>query len=75
MALRIIVRTDNAIHSVHLGTPVVTTFRTFEIDAPEVEQFLNQGGSNEDGTFLLRQIVGVEEVRRSPQVTIGASND
>lgn len=54
-----------AMHSVHLGTPVVTSFKTFEIDAPEIESFLNQGGSNEDGTFLLRQIVGVEEVNSS----------
>lgn len=60
MTLRIIVRTD---HRAHPEAPVAVSFKTFDIESPEIEAFLNAGGSNDDGTFLLRHVLGVEEIR------------
>lgn len=65
MSLRIIVRTDNMNHAAHVGAPVVTTYRTFDVDLPEVEEYLRAGGYNEDGSFLVRQVIGAEEIGRS----------
>lgn len=39
-----------------------TTWHTFLIDAPEVEQFLSGGGMNPD-SFDLRVFVGAEAIR------------
>lgn len=39
-----------------------TTWHTFMIDAPEVEEFLNGGGMNPD-SFDLRVFVGAEAIR------------
>ena len=64
MSLRIIVRTDDGQHLAHGAGPVVTTFKTFVIEAPEIEQYLNFGGHNEDGSYQVRSIVGIEEIAR-----------
>lgn len=63
MTLRIIVRTDDASDYPHTGAPAIATFKTFDIEAPEIEEYLNAGGRNEDGAFLVRSIIGVEELR------------
>ncbi|MGY3588061.1 hypothetical protein [Bradyrhizobium sp. USDA 4350] len=62
MTLRIIVRTDNAVQAAHVGGAVDTRYRTFDVDLPEIEAFLRDGGISEN-SFLIRQVVGVEIVR------------
>lgn len=59
MTLRLIIRTDGArVPGYH-----ETGFQTIDVDLPEVEALLNGGGFNEDGTFLARNLVGVEVIR------------
>lgn len=58
--IRIIVRTDDAGMAVNVGGAVVlSTFRTIDIEAPEVEAALLAGGRSED-RFCHTQVVGVE---------------
>lgn len=57
--LRIIVRTDNAGMAANCGGAVETTYRTFEMDAPELEAFLREPKSK-NWTYAQRQVVGVE---------------
>lgn len=64
MTLRLIIRTDGA----RVPGYQETGFRTIDVDLPEVEKLLSSGGFNEDGTFLARNLVGIE-VLRSPQDT------
>lgn len=59
MTLRLIIRTDGA----RVPGYQETSFQTVDVDLPEVEQLLNAGGFNEDGTFLARNLVGVEVLR------------
>ena len=62
MTLRIIIKRSQQINgSQHTDS----TWHTFLIDAPEVEQFVGGGGINPD-SFDLRQFVGAEVVR-TPQ--------
>lgn len=59
MTLRIIVkRSMQPAASNHTDT----TWHTFMIEAPEVEEFLRGGGMNPD-SFDLRQCVGAETIR------------
>lgn len=57
MTVRLIVRFDDA--PTNEG-PVITAYRTFEVDLPEVEAVLNGGGFG-DG-FSYRTLVGAEVV-------------
>ena len=56
MSIRIIVRTDDAGMASNVGGAVLTRFKTFEIQAPELEEFL---GEKLD-MYGQRQIVGTE---------------
>lgn len=58
MTIRIIVRTDDAGMACNVGGGVHSEFRTFDIEAPEIENFLGQSL----GTYAQRQIVGVENL-------------
>ena len=59
MTLRIIIkRSMQPASSQHTDS----TWHTFLIEAPEVEQFISGGGMNPD-SFDLRQFVGAEVVR------------
>lgn len=58
--IRIIIKTDRRIVS---GAPVLTSFETIEIDAPGVEERIQSGGYNEDGTFEVSQVVCVQASR------------
>lgn len=58
--LRIIVRTVDSGTAAHLGgpgTPIDTSFKTFDVDAPQVEAFLRQWAP---GHHIERCVVGVE---------------
>jgi hypothetical protein len=62
MTLRIIVRTDDAGMASNVGGSVLSEFKTFDIDAPELEAFLREyTGRSKTGTcFWHRQVIGVD---------------
>jgi hypothetical protein len=60
--IRIVLKTERRMFA---GAPVITDYEVLEVEAPEVEQRVRRGGYNEDGTFDVTQVVGVE-VPRSP---------
>lgn len=64
MTIRLLVRTDDAAMPSHVGGSVLTTFKTFDVELPEVEAFLSES----QGTYAHRQLVGVEVIPhvRSP---------
>ncbi len=55
--IRIIIKTERRVVP---GAPIVVSHEVVEIDAPEVSRRINVGGYNEDGTFNVAQVVGVE---------------
>ncbi len=57
--LRIIIKTDNAGMACNVGGSVLTSYRTIDVDLPEVEAALRSGGFNED-SYSHTQVVGVE---------------
>lgn len=61
MTLRLIVRIDDANMAAHVGGPVITSYRTFDVDLPEVEALLRGGGSGDNG-FSYRALCGAEVV-------------
>lgn len=63
MTLRIIARIDDANMAANVGGSVFTQYRTFEIEAPEVEEFLLR---TPDNGYQHRQIIGVEIVKQEP---------
>lgn len=58
--LRIIVQTDDAGMAGNVGGHVLTTHKTFMVDAPEIEEFLTRKETY--GTYGHRQVIGVEVV-------------
>lgn len=60
--IRIIVRTDDSTMAAHVNGPLHTTYRTFEVDLPEVEAALADGPN--DNGLVQRSILGVEIVDR-----------
>lgn len=57
--LRIVVRTDNAGMAANVGGAVHTEYRTFDVDLPEIEEFLREPGAKRM-TYTQRQVVGIE---------------
>ena len=57
--IRIIVQTDDASMAANVGGNVLTTCKSFEIDAPALEQFLAEQGK-ENSLYVQRQIIGWE---------------
>lgn len=55
--IRVIVRIDDASMAANVGGSVYATVKTFDIDAPELEQFLSEG---ENKTLVNCQVIGVE---------------
>jgi hypothetical protein len=56
MAIRIIAHSTDAEMAANVGGPVTTSYRTFDIDAPEVETFLRKPWRN----YEERGIIGIE---------------
>lgn len=54
--LRLIIRSDDANMASHVGGAVLTTYRTFDVDLPEVERALNTRGLSH------AQLVGCEVI-------------
>lgn len=63
--LRIIVRTDDASMAVNVGGAVHTSFRTFEIDAPELEAFLREP-TGKNWSYAGRHVIGIELAPPTP---------
>jgi hypothetical protein len=62
VTLRILVRTNRMQND---GADYAS-FKTFDVDHPEIERFLKDGGYNED-SYLFRQVIGVEVVDDIPR--------
>ena len=60
MPLRIIVRTDDAGMACNVGGEVLSEFKTFDVDLPELEKFLREVQQAGQTRFSHRQVVGVE---------------
>lgn len=61
MTLRIIVRTDDANALAHgAASNAEVTFRTFDVDLPEVEAFLLEARDSKINPFLTRTVIGIE---------------
>ncbi len=56
MTLRVIIRTEYADKAANVGGSVDVEWKTFDIEAPEVEAFLSQKLSS----LTYRQVVGIE---------------
>ena len=58
--IRLIVRIDDAAMAAHVGGSPQTTYRTFDIEHPQIEALLRGGGSNSQNDFSYRTLVGAE---------------
>lgn len=54
--LRLVVRTNDATHAVHAGGPVETFFKTFDIEASDLEAYLRKTL----GAHVHSEVIGVE---------------
>jgi hypothetical protein len=54
--IRIIVQTDDASMAANVGGNVLTTMRTFDVELPELEEFLRGA----DKKYMHRQAIGIE---------------
>jgi len=67
--IRLIIRTVDSSTAYHLGgpgTPIATSYQTFDVDAPNVEKFLSEF-DGETNSCVERQILGVEVLPSPPQ--------
>jgi hypothetical protein len=56
--IRVIVRLDDIGNAAHAGGPVISTFRTIEVCAPALAEFMRRGTG--PGSYMTKTIVGVE---------------
>ena len=61
MTIRIIIKTERRVVP---GAPIITSHEVIEIGAPAIADRIRSGGYNEDGTFEVSQVVGVEVPRK-----------
>lgn len=54
--IRLVMRQDDMGHAANSGGPVVTEYKTFDIEAPQVETWLRENS----GLYMQRQLVGIE---------------
>lgn len=57
MTIRIIVRQSDEGAARHVGGPVQTSHKTFDVDLSEVEHFLRATGQPD---YICREVIGVE---------------
>lgn len=60
--IRFIVQTDDANMAVNVGGSVHTSYRTFDVDLPELEKHLKTGG-----VYIERRLVGCELLSAADQ--------
>lgn len=64
--IRLIIRTDDATTAAHVSGPVHVTYRTFDVDLPEVERFLAQYANQ---GLIERHLVGAELIAKATTPT------
>lgn len=65
--IRLIVRIDDASMAAHVGGSPLVTYRTFDIDHPQIEALFRSGGGNNQNEFSYRTLVGAELIEDSSQ--------
>jgi hypothetical protein len=65
MGIRVIVQTCDAGMAANVGGSVMTTYRTFDVEAPELEAFLRGDLPSRDYSF--RQVSGWELIANGGQ--------
>jgi len=63
MTIRIIVRDCDEGAARHVGGPVQTRIKSFDVELPELEQFLRAEGQPD---YISRQVMGVELLDATP---------
>jgi len=63
--IRVIVRTVNCANAAHVGGPIDTDYKTFDVDLPELKKFLQEPTLN-GWTYHAREVVGVELLEDAP---------
>lgn len=61
--IRLVVRTDDANQAAHVGGAVQVTYKTFDVELPEVEAFIDEVREKK-WQFTSRQIVGFEMLEK-----------
>lgn len=59
--IRLIVRIDDAAMAAHVGGSPQTTYRTFDIEHPEIEALLRASGQKPN-SFTMNTLVGAEVI-------------
>ena len=67
--IRLIVRLDDATMAAHVGGAVQTTYRTFDIDHPEIEVLLRSSGQKPD-QFSYATLSGAEVVESTRHASL-----
>jgi len=57
--IRLIVRVDDASMAAHVGGSPQTTYRTFDVEHPEIESLLRESGQKPN-SFVMNTLVGAE---------------
>lgn len=63
--IRLIVRIDDATMAANVGGAVHTTYRTFDIEHPEIEKLLTTSGVKPD-QFCYATLVGAAAITKEP---------
>lgn len=61
--LRIIVRRRDVAAAVNVDGPVDVTYRTFDVDLPEIERCLTDNGGYADAAYVTTEVIGVEVLK------------
>lgn len=54
--IRLVMRQDDMGHAANAGGPIVTEYKTFDVDIPQLELWLRENG----GIYMQRQLAGIE---------------
>ena len=61
MTLRVVVQDADRAAAANVGGPVDTSLKTFDIESPELEQYLQQP-IKDKWNYVHRQVIGVEVI-------------
>lgn len=64
--LRIICCENEHTHAVHVGGPADIRYRSFDVAAPEVEEWLDAFEHDKSRSYNVRSIVGIERFNPQP---------
>lgn len=60
--LRVVCCENEHTHTVHVGGPPSITYKTFDVDLPEIEAWLDKYKDQKQHSYNVRTIVGVERI-------------